>query len=207
MPLICRQASKWKIKQTLVRKFAGSTRYGPFILEKHLGIFLLFSLIAPLAGTYTWLHYEKQQVRKEIKKRLIAGIDRSELVLIKLSRQKAEAALEWEHEREFEYRGHMYDVVETRIQNDTFLYWCWPDNAETRLNKKLDRLLTGALEHDPQRRETERHVVQFFKSLYFVENSLPAVTFNSGYVTRPSTGFLLLNCFSITPQTPPPEMV
>ncbi len=163
--------------------------------------------MAPLAGTYTWLHYEKRQVRKEIKKRLIAGIDRSELVLLKLSRQKAEAALEWEHEREFEYRGHMYDVVETRIQNDTFLYWCWPDNAETQLNKKLDRLLTGTLEHDPQRRAAERQLVQFFKSLFFVETCLPSVIFYSGYVACPSTGFLLLSCFNITPQAPPPEMV
>ena len=207
MPPVCRQASKWKIKQTLVRKFAGSARYGPFILKKHLGIFLLFSLIAPLAGTYTWLHYEKRQVRKEIKKRLIAGIDRSELALIKLSRHEAETALRWEHEREFEYAGRMYDVVETRMRNDTFLYWCWPDDAETLLNKKLDRLLTGALEHDPQRREAERQVVQFFKSLFFVEICLPSVIFYPGYVARPSTGFFFLSCFNNTPQAPPPEMV
>lgn len=168
---------------------------------------MLFSLIAPLAGTYTWLHYEKWQVRKEIKKRLIAGIDRSELALIKLGRQEVETALHWEHEHEFEYAGHLYDVVETRMQNDTFLYWCWPDGAETLLNKKLDRLLAGALDYDPQHRETERQIVQFFKSLYFVENCLPAVIFYPGYVARPSTGFLFPSCFNNTPQTPPPEMV
>lgn len=175
-------------------------------MKKHLGILLLFSLIAPLAGTYTWLHYEKQQIRKEIKNRLIAGIDRSELVLLKLARQEAETALRWEHAHEFKYRGHMYDVAESRMQNDTFLYWCWPDNAETLLNKKLDRLLAGALDHDPQRRETERQIVQFFKSLYFVEICLQAVIFYPGYVASHSTGFLFLSCFNITPQTPPPEM-
>lgn len=177
-----------------------------FVLKKYFAIFLFISLAAPFAGTYAWLHWQKREIRKEIKHRLIGGMDKSALALIKLSRQAAATALRWEHEREFEYRGKMYDVVEKGVINDTLWYRCWPDDAETLLNKKLDRLLAGALEHDPQRRETERQFIQFYKSLYFTEICLQPVIFYPKSIVQPVTDRCFYYRFNDAPQSPPPEI-
>ena len=41
----------------------------------------------------------------------------------------------WKHEREFEYEGRRYDVVETARAGDTLRYWCRLAHRETLLNR------------------------------------------------------------------------
>ena len=136
---------------------------------------------------------------------MIAGLDKSELVLLKLTKQAAETELHWEHSREFEYQGQMYDVVEQFAVNDIIYYRCWWDHAETALNKKLERLVASALEQDPQHRETERQLVYFFKTLYFSEilpwyfSALPAC------IIQPSADFFCYAAVNSAPLSPPPE--
>ena len=40
-------------------------------------------LIAPAVVTYSWLQQRKRAVKKEVKWKMIAGIDKSELVILK----------------------------------------------------------------------------------------------------------------------------
>lgn len=136
------------------------------LLKKYLGILLLFSVMAPFPGAYTWLYLQKQQIRKEIKSRLVAGMEKSELVLLKLSKRDAATQLHWEHNREFEYRGRMYDVVEESYKKDSVYYQCWQDNAETELNGQLNRLVAGIWEQDTQHHEKERQLLRFLETLY-----------------------------------------
>lgn len=123
----------------------------------------------PFPGTYAWLYFQKYQTKKEIKRQLIAGLDKSELVLLKCSIRDAETKLRWEHSREFEYQGQMYDVVEKSFKKDSVYYWCWRDYAESELNRKLDRLVAGVWKKNPQHQEKERQLVRFLKTLYFSE--------------------------------------
>lgn len=130
------------------------------------GILLLFCLATPIVITFTFLHYHKKQVRKEVKHRIIAGIDKVELVLLKFTEAKTKSELRWEHSKEFEYKGEMYDVVERKIEGDTIYYWCWRDHEETKLNKQLDGLLAKVLGNNPQREEKKSQLADFFKKLF-----------------------------------------
>jgi len=127
---------------------------------------LLISLFLPVVGMFGWLHYQKRVVRKEIKHRIIEGIDRGELVLLSFT-EKTAANLRWEHAREFEYQGEMYDVVETVVEGDTTHYWCWPDKEESKLNRQLAALTQQAMNQLPQRQDQQSQLLTFFKSLYF----------------------------------------
>ena len=178
---------------------------GCIVLKKYLGILLLVAVTAPFPGTYTWLYFQKYQTKKEIKRQMIAGLDKSELVLLKLTKQAAETELHWEHSSEFEYKGQMYDVVEQFAVNDTIYYRCWWDHAETGLNKKLDQLLASALERDPKHRETERQLVYFFKTLYFSE--IPPWYFSAlpARIIQPPADFFLYAAVNSAPLSPPPE--
>ncbi|MDZ7846951.1 MAG: hypothetical protein U5L96_09340 [Owenweeksia sp.] len=134
--------------------------------RKVLGILLLFCLVAPVVATFTFLRYQKSQVRREVKWKMIAGLDKEELVLLKFTEEESQTELRWEHSKEFEYKGQMYDIVEKSIQGDTIYYWCWWDHEETKLNKQLDGLLANVLGNNPQRQEKKSQLADFFKKLF-----------------------------------------
>jgi hypothetical protein len=58
-------------------------------------------LIAPAAVTYIWLQHRKAVVRKEVKWKMIAGIDKSELVFFQFSKKESQTKLKWKHSNEF----------------------------------------------------------------------------------------------------------
>jgi hypothetical protein len=128
---------------------------------------LFLSLIVPVLVAYTWLHYKKASVRKEVKWKMIEGIEKDQLVLLKFTTEESQTILNWKHSKEFEFNGEMYDIVSSEMMGDTILYWCWWDHAETRLNKQLDGLVSRVLGGDPKTNENQNRVFSFYKSLFF----------------------------------------
>ncbi len=123
-------------------------------------------IIAPVIGTYSWLQFKKATVKKEVKKQLVAGKTKDELILLIFTKEEAQTKLHWEHSGEFEYNNQMYDVVETEISGDSILYWCWLDNEETKLNQQIKNLVEQILVNDQQNRENQKRLITFYKSLY-----------------------------------------
>lgn len=127
---------------------------------------LLICLVLPFLGSYTWYHFQRKMVRKEIKWRLIKGMERKDLIQIKLGNREAATRLRWVHAREFEYDGKMYDVVARETNADSTVYTVWCDHAETHLNRQLESLLIKAMGGHPQSRDRQQRLADFFKSLY-----------------------------------------
>jgi len=137
-------------------------------LKKQISsIFLLLLLIAPAVVTYTWLQQRKRTVKKEVKWKMIAGIDKSELVLLKFSKAEIKTKLHWKHAKEFEFNYQMYDIVEKQVSKDSIYYWCWWDFKETKLSKQLDNLLARVFQKDTQSKEKQNKIYTFYKSIYF----------------------------------------
>ncbi len=171
---------------------------------KLIGISLLFSLFAPVAATFVYLQYQKKQIKREVKWNMITGIDRDELVLLTFSKEETETELRWKHSREFEYKGEMYDIVEKRVDGDQISYWCWWDHEETTLNRQLDGLLAQVMGKNPERKQQESHLTEFFKNLYFEWESVELDEFKS----PDKTTFFYANRFQsigLSPPIPPPR--
>ncbi len=133
-------------------------------------ILLLIVLAAPIAGTYTFMHFHKLKIRKEIKHNIISKIDLQELVLLKFTDKQIENDLKWKHSKEFEFNNSMYDIVDSKKVGDTTLFWCWHDDQETRLNRQLNQVLGIAMDTDSSNNEKKSNLITFFKSLYFFDN-------------------------------------
>lgn len=127
---------------------------------------MLLLLVAPGGLVYGWMHWQKREVRHEVKEKLLADLPKEALVLLKFTQQEAEAQLDWEHEGEFEYQGQMYDLVEQEVRGDTLYFWCWPDQKETQLNQQLSQLTQNILMKIPQRQEKQLQLEYFYKSLF-----------------------------------------
>ena len=123
-------------------------------------------LVAPLALTFTLLHYQKLQTRRKVERDIFPDKDHDGLVLLKFTKKDEQKLLRWEHSREFEYADQMYDVVKTEAHGDTSYYWCWWDKAETKLNQQLEELLVSKQSKHPIQSSPQEKLIDFFKSLY-----------------------------------------
>ena len=98
------------------------------MLYSIVGIFINFSL-------------EHRSIKKEIKRLLIHKLPDEELSLIMISKANS-GELRWmKKDKEFRYKGNMYDVVRSEQKGDTTYYRCFNDTRETRLFAHLDKLV------------------------------------------------------------------
>lgn len=140
-------------------------------MKTPVGIILLICLTLPYVGTYSWLEYEKHRVREEVKERILAGLDKQELVLLKFTLAESMSELSWEHEREFEYKEEMYDVVEKEFRGDSVFLWCWRDREESDLNKRIEALIKQESEESTPAKEHRTNLDNFLHSPYLVQSS------------------------------------
>lgn len=166
---------------------------------------LLLVLLCPSGLACVFFAWQKHQVKEAVKARLLAGMDPSELMELKLSKTDAEVMLEWEDEREFEYRGQMYDVVKMNTEGDSIRFICYRDHAESRLEQELLRLLAQPLKDDPAAAGNAQRLIHFYQSLFCVEGPswAPAVWKKNGAVFFHASSPGL---FSTPPAAPPPEV-
>ncbi|MBK6621307.1 MAG: hypothetical protein IPG32_10685 [Saprospirales bacterium] len=166
---------------------------------------LLLSLSAPFAGAYVWLQWEIRATKKEVKKQIQTGLAEKELVFLKLPKPVSETELRWEHAREFEYQGRMYDIVEAEILGDTFYCHCLLDHRETELKRQLSKLMGGAMDPDPQKKEQQTRLFEFQKTLYLGEDKtgdFPIALFEPRGLPQYC---ILYSSIPGHPATPPPE--
>lgn len=176
--------------------------------QRIIAISLLFILIAPVATLYLYMQFEKSALKREIKWTMIAEMDQEELVLLKFSKKEAETKLRWEHSKEFEYNGQMYDIVSSEIKGDSIFYRCWWDYEETHLNKKLKKLVASAFDHDEDNQKAQKNLHTFLWSFFCTDPfdwqaTLPQKT---EMVYRDTIHAHIFNSILISPPTPPPKV-
>ncbi len=140
-----------------------------------------------------------------VKENMISGVEKHELILLKFTEKECQTKLNWEHSKEFEYNNQMYDIVATQMEGDTTYFWCWPDNEETELNKKLNDLLAYTLGKNPERKDAQNQLVDIFNLFYHFQSLENVHVFNqicpiNSYYTFSSI------IFSSSPAVPPPEL-
>lgn len=156
-----------------------------------------------MLGMYGWLQLRRKEVRKEVKHQIIAGVERSELVLLTFTPEQQQK-LKWKHSREFEFEGEMYDVVETEIVDGITQYWCWSDDEETVLNKQLFELTNIALGLDPIQKQQQSKFKHYSNTL-FHEQVIPWRLEVNLALFQSEIHFTGVSPWNNSPPVPPPE--
>ncbi|MEZ4932225.1 MAG: hypothetical protein R2788_08920 [Saprospiraceae bacterium] len=174
-------------------------------MKNRIAILLLLVIGCPSIGTRAFLLIRKSAIRQTVKKRILAGVERNELVQLTFAIKDLEVLLKWEHSREFEYRDEMYDLVESETCGDSIRYWCIHDRAETEINRHLDSLTTKSTNSDPLSRKCLTQYFDFLKHIFSPQDQLkPIALFDCGEIRH----HFLRNEYAIqiSPPTPPPEV-
>lgn len=85
-----------------------------------------------IVGGYHLLYQCRLAEIKSAVQEGIVRIKKSELIPLSFSTHEA-ATLAWEGEKEFYYKGKMYDVAEAEEKDGRMVYWCFSDENETAL--------------------------------------------------------------------------
>ena len=94
-----------------------------------------------MGGYFAYLSFEREQIREAVIHNLSGTLDKSDLICIVANAQNL-AKIEWERpEKEFSFEGNFYDVVSVEVRDGLTYYYCFNDQAETRLAKKIDQYL------------------------------------------------------------------
>ena len=175
------------------------------MLRKITGILLLACLVVPFVGYYLFLQHKKTQVKKDIRLNLSSFVGNDNLVALSFSKEDIKT-LKWKDNHEFEYKGQMYDIVESNIVGETIHYKCFHDTKETSLNKKIEQLIARITGSNPQKNENQERLISFIKIQYLPTKEL----MNVAKTFSINKKFFIYNEFSFNefynpPPAPPPK--
>ncbi|MBK6565423.1 MAG: hypothetical protein IPG18_09565 [Saprospiraceae bacterium] len=170
-------------------------------------LFCMICLIIPPLVTSTAIHYQKKKIKSEVKKMILSALDKNELEHLKFSQKEINTVLKWEHSQEFEYKGMMFDIVQTEIKGDSVFYLCWPDYEEATLKKRQKQIVSLLMSNDSHSKKSRKKLQDYFKQL-FVNTTYSYPEYGSGINIKKQSEFVLVNDYhqnSEKPKVPPPE--
>ncbi len=126
------------------------------------GLFILV-LSLPFWLMPNFLRIKKEQVRRSVKKELKSALSDKDYIILRFSKSQTQTLLRWEHAKEFEYNGFMYDIVSQETRNDSVFYKVWKDHEETKVNRQLKNIL-AALYSQPDF-SNQNQLLLFFKTI------------------------------------------
>lgn len=133
--------------------------------RQYMVVLLLMCFISPLCLNYAFLKFRQYEIKEEVKHKLLQSVEPSQLVTLRFTKAQAEQELDWEHSKEFEYKGQMYDVVSEEVKGDSIVYRVWWDKAETKIKKELKTILAGFLQRDMSNQPYQEQLNFFYKNL------------------------------------------
>lgn len=125
--------------------------------QKVISSILFIAFLVTIYVTYHSIESFRHHIRKEVKRKIKAGLKENEMTLLEIKNEDL-GKLKWKHSKEFELDGQMYDVIKKEKGDGSIKYWCWWDNDETELNKRLNKMLVIALGAHPDQNERENFV-------------------------------------------------
>ena len=161
-------------------------------------------MIIPFSGTILFLHYEKGKAKRQFAE-LLQKKKTHEIVHLTFSEKEVEHSLRWEHDKEFEFKGEMYDILSTEKKNDSITYSCYKDKKETSINKTIVKFIAGFFHHNPLHEQQLSVIADFAKKLGPVTTEIiPCITASTFLqCSKDYVEELLL--FPKIPPIPPPK--
>jgi hypothetical protein len=112
---------------------------------------------------------------------------------------------DWENDHEFNFHQVQYDVVSIAITGKDTMYYCYPDQEESRLNNKLKSALKEQIQHNVPFKNQTKQLIGQLQELFFSEVTplnLPAkistTTYQYLHISNP-----ISDCYLNTIDRPP----
>lgn len=174
-------------------------------------VFILLFIIStqlPFALTKLVLHWQKKEVRKEVKKRINHGLKDDQLVKLTFFKSGVNKLLKWTKKDEFDLNGQMYDIVRSREFNDSITYMCWEDDDESIIKQRLNQLSELEWSKNTSNKRQNERKTDFYKTLICPKPDIPTqkwLFLNKSNQAKIPYDTNVIISFIRLPHSPPPE--
>ncbi len=149
---------KQKITQSLIAKPLPNT------IKKYISLILLIIILFLSNGYQLYFRYLQHNIRQEIKHEIKNGLNENELSIIVVS-DNDEKEIEWtKKNKEFRYKGEMYDIVKTKINGNKKIYYCINDVKE-------EHLIANFTKHNRRRNKILLRIKKLLSNKYLPKNN------------------------------------
>ncbi|HTX88144.1 MAG TPA: hypothetical protein VMC08_04080 [Bacteroidales bacterium] len=173
------------------------------MIRKILAGFLVFLLLFNLSGYYFIFSYNRMLVRSQMRATIRSGEsqDQEETLVIPVSEVR------WIDQKEFSYRGKLYDVVSCSFSGNTVTIKCINDRKEESLYSRYQTYFTSSPTDQIPGKPNNTKAMLYHLIRHALLND--ALSINVPYIIldgRPE-GSSPDNCCVCRPPSPPPEPV
>lgn len=168
-----------------------------------ISLFLVF--VIPFVGGHLFLQFSQEQHRSVTHEALENGAKDHELIFLVFTDQEL-AQIKWEHDKEFEWNGEMYDVASVGEKEGQKGYWCYKDHKDTRINLQKESLTLNAMSNHPDKEGQESQLQSQFKIHLDIPKDtalMSAIEINHQSIHDWTTSWQAQS--SPTPTSPPPD--
>jgi len=167
-------------------------------LRKYISVILISIFLFDIGGYYFWFCIWQNNIQKEIRQEIRNGLEEDDLVLI-IAPINGESGISWiEPNKEFRYKGEMYDVVKIKIQNQNKYYYCIKDIKEKQLIASYNK------NHNPKKEAGKK--IREFKYQYIPQQFSLTFSIYTSDLTSATIVFLYKSKI-IDIHSPPPKSV
>tara|TARA_B100000614_G_C14459075_1_gene457651 strand:+ start:113 stop:622 length:510 start_codon:yes stop_codon:yes gene_type:complete len=135
----------------------------------------MFTLILlQSAGVMFVYKLQELNIKSEVKQQIKLGIAETDLITLAIPKhleEKANPEFKRIHEKEFRYKGEMYDIISKVVKDDTTYYDVIHDPKESKLFAKLDELANNELNNDPAQKKISERIKSLFAANYIPSKS------------------------------------
>lgn len=107
------------------------------IVKRLLAILLLSCILYNSLGYFLVFSFQQSVCRKEIKRKIKAGLTTKDLIVLKFSTTSS-ANLAWINDHEFFYNEKLYDVISKKCDRGVDIFSCIDDTKEKELFANLE---------------------------------------------------------------------
>ena len=130
-------------------------------MKQTFSILLLLIFLFTISGYYWYFSFKQHLIKEEIEREIIQGMKEEDLTELVLPDNNHNGFFWIKKNKEFMYRGDMYDVVKIFKKSQNIHYICFRD-------KKEEKLLDEYKKENQSRKDTEKKVkwvwgLKFFK--------------------------------------------
>jgi hypothetical protein len=175
-------------------------------LKRIIAISLLGIFTFNLMGFFLLFKIQQFRISQETTYYIKRDVPKDKLALITITSENR-SDLDWKHEREFRYKGVVYDIVKKEmIDAHTAVYHCLTDELVTTLFLDLDELVKKNMEAKNKGNDLIKNLYELFLSGIY---ALPQKLIWTLFPTDSSVSYLYLTdysspVFDIT--GPPPKL-
>lgn len=139
-------------------------------MKRNVAILLTLIVCFNTVGYFFVFKAKELQIKSEVKKLIKESVPETQLIRIRLT-QGNKFDFIWIHEKEFRYKGSMYDIVKrTAVSAGVTDYYCIQDDKETGLFRNLNTFVKGMMNGNNQTAKVNNLFSLFLSGLFPPEN-------------------------------------